>query len=165
MSSWTDHSALDAAGSAVTQASVLAVLDDGRVEIELADDAMPHLICEMLQTQDGPPLALKRHDRVLIWRSSTTPSHAIILGRLGSSEPRKARKASPPRAIPEPENVPREVGTPDELVLEAKHSMTLRVGEGSITIREDGKILIKGKDLVSHAQRMNRIKGGAVSIN
>jgi len=41
----------------------------------------------------------------------------------------------------------------------------LRVGDGSITIREDGKVLIKGKDLVSHAQRMNRIKGGAVSIN
>ena len=54
---------------------------------------------------------------------------------------------------------------PEVLVLEAKSSITLRVGEGSITIREDGKILIKGKDLVSHAQRMNRIKGGAVSIN
>ena len=29
----------------------------------------------------------------------------------------------------------------------------------------DGKILIKGKDLVSHAQRTNRIKGGSVAIN
>ena len=48
---------------------------------------------------------------------------------------------------------------------EAKHQLTLRVGEGTISIREDGKILIKGTDLVSHAQRMNRIKGGAVSIN
>jgi len=43
--------------------------------------------------------------------------------------------------------------------------MTLRVGNGSITIRGDGKILIKGSDLVSHAQRTNRIRGGAVSIN
>lgn len=54
---------------------------------------------------------------------------------------------------------------PDELVLEAKKRLVLRVGEGSITIRADGKILIKGKDLVSHAKRMNRIKGGAVSLN
>ena len=54
---------------------------------------------------------------------------------------------------------------PDELVLEAKHTLTLRVGDGSITIREDGKILIKGKDLVSHAARTNRIKGGSVQIN
>ena len=58
-----------------------------------------------------------------------------------------------------------EAGTQDELVIEAKKNLTLKCGEGSITIREDGKILIKGKDLVSHAQRMNRIKGGSVSIN
>jgi hypothetical protein len=51
------------------------------------------------------------------------------------------------------------------LVLEATREMTLRVGDGSITIRKDGKILIKGTDLVSHAKRMNRVKGGAVSIN
>jgi hypothetical protein len=54
---------------------------------------------------------------------------------------------------------------PDTLVLEAKSSLTLRVGDGSITIRADGKILIKGKDLVSYATRVNRIKGGSVSIN
>jgi hypothetical protein len=54
---------------------------------------------------------------------------------------------------------------PDDLVLEAKETVTLRCGDGSITIRADGKILIKGKDLVSHAQRANRIKGGSVSIN
>ncbi|HKM56274.1 MAG TPA: hypothetical protein VJY33_22910, partial [Isosphaeraceae bacterium] len=54
---------------------------------------------------------------------------------------------------------------PDELIFEAKQSLTLKCGEGSITLRGDGKILIKGKDLVSRAQRMNRIKGGAVAIN
>jgi hypothetical protein len=54
---------------------------------------------------------------------------------------------------------------PEHLLIEAKKSLTLRVGDGSITIREDGKILIKGKDLVSHAKRMNRIRGGSVAIN
>lgn len=53
----------------------------------------------------------------------------------------------------------------EHLVLEAAEGITLRAGEGSITIRKDGKILIKGSDLVSHAKRMNRVKGGAVSIN
>jgi hypothetical protein len=67
-----------------------------------------------------------------------------VLGRLGSSHSREA---------------------PESLVLEAAEELTLRVGQGSITLGKDGKILIKGKDLVSHAQRMNRIKGGSVSIN
>lgn len=55
--------------------------------------------------------------------------------------------------------------TPNSLVLEARDELVLKVGDGSITIRKDGKILIKGQDLVSHARRMNRIRGGAVSIN
>ena len=54
---------------------------------------------------------------------------------------------------------------PDTLLLEATEELTLRVGDGSITIRKDGKILIKGTDLVSSAKRMNRVKGGAVAIN
>jgi hypothetical protein len=72
----------------------------------------------------------------------------VILGRIGS-----AAAIGPTSDLP------------DELTLEAKQSVTLRAGQGSITIREDGKILIKGKDLVSHATRMNRIRGGSVSIN
>jgi hypothetical protein len=54
---------------------------------------------------------------------------------------------------------------PDTMIIEAKTGLTLRVGEGSITVREDGRILIKGKDLVSHAKRVNRIRGGSVAIN
>ena len=65
------------------------------------------------------------------------------------------------RALRHPANQP----LPDTLLLEAQRELTLRVGDGSITLRADGKVLIKGKDLVSHAQRLNRIKGGAVSIN
>jgi len=86
---------------------------------------------------------------------NSTETH-VILGRIGPSHaaPGETRTGSATHDE-----------TPAELVLEAKHSLTLRVGDGSITIREDGKILIKGKDLVSHAQRLNRIKGGAVQIN
>jgi hypothetical protein len=89
-------------------------------------------------------------DAVLVWRPDAE-ERAVIIGRIGRSI---APEAGPP-----------ERAVPDELVLEAKQSLTLRVGDGSITIRADGKILIKGKDLVSHAQRVNRIKGGSVAIN
>ena len=77
----------------------------------------------------------------------------VVMGRIGRARPEIDDGADQGDEMPE------------TLFLEAKHSLTLRVGDGSITIREDGKILIKGKGLVSHAQRMNRIKGGAVSIN
>lgn len=104
--------------------------------------------CEVLHTSEKPLLFVEG-DAVLVWRADDHADSGLILGRIGPSHANGAA---------EPE-------TPAEILLEAKHSLTLRVGDGSITIREDGKILIKGKDLVSHAQRMNRIKGGAVSIN
>ena len=83
-------------------------------------------------------------DSVMLWLAPG--DNAVLLGRVGSLA------AGAGDAL-------------DEVVLEARQSLTLRVGDGSITIREDGRILIKGKDLVSHAKRMNRIRGGSVQIN
>ena len=168
MTRWSDPSALDSIAPALTRARVEAVLADGRVEVDLEDDATPSLICEVLQTANGPALSLARDDRVLLWVSPTRAGDAVVLGRVGASHSSLGRGIAPSVAIAETPIVKPDDATgytPDTVVLEAKHSLTLRVGDGSITIREDGKILIKGKDLVSHAQRMNRIKGGAVSIN
>jgi hypothetical protein len=101
--------------------------------------------CEVLQSSAALPLQLFEGDTVLFWTGAEPNGRGVVLGRVGAS--------------------PHAAAVPDTLVLEAKEQLTLRVGDGSITLRADGKIQIKGKDLVSHAQRLNRIKGGAVSIN
>jgi hypothetical protein len=51
------------------------------------------------------------------------------------------------------------------VVLEAKTEVVLRCGEGTITLGADGKVTIRGVDVVSSAQRTQRIRGGAVRIN
>jgi hypothetical protein len=109
------------------------------------------LVCCILETIEGRRLQVSPGDLVLVVRDRE--ESGIILGRIRPSN--VADHAS--QAISDI--------IPNELLIEAKKNLTLKCGEGSITIREDGKILIKGKDLVSHAQRMNRIKGGSVSIN
>jgi hypothetical protein len=114
----------------------------------LVEEGVPEEIeCDVLHTSAVPP-RLVPGDTVLVWRPAGG-ERGVVLGRVGPSGTDQGQKVTPP----------------DQIELEAKQCITLRVGDGSITIREDGKILIKGKDLVSHAQRMNRIKGGAVSIN
>ena len=118
--------------------------------------------CDLLE-RGGAPLVLDRGDRVLVWHSGREIDRGVVLGRIGSSRPRAT--ATPLDDGPAAAAIPASADAPDELVIEAKKTMTLRVGNGSITIRDDGKILIKGSDLVSHAQRTNRIRGGAVSIN
>jgi hypothetical protein len=105
-------------------------------------------------------MTLRLNDPVLCWIENDDRKRGVILGCLG------AGNASPPAEVTASEARPTiPTAVSDTLTIEAKHSLTLRVGDGSITIREDGKILIKGKDLVSHATRMNRIKGGSVQIN
>jgi hypothetical protein len=130
-------------------AHVSSLQDGGSVVVRL-EGSTDELDCELLAGAGQASGQLRIGDQVLIWHSGNREQRGVVLGRVGRDRPH--------------ENLERDA-TPDELVIEAKHSLTLRVGSGSITIREDGKILIKGKDLVSHAQRLNRIKGGAVQIN
>jgi hypothetical protein len=49
--------------------------------------------------------------------------------------------------------------------LVARETITLRCGEASITLNQDGKIVIRGKHVVSHAAGVNRIRGGSVQLN
>ena len=49
--------------------------------------------------------------------------------------------------------------------IEAKEELVLQCGEASITLRDNGKIVLRGTYIESHAQGTNRIKGGAVRIN
>lgn len=132
------------APAALRAGRVLRGVEDGLLVVVDGEEKARH--CLVLET--GAALRFAVDDRVLVAEIAGETS-AVVVGRIG-------RGAQSPVS---------EDTVPDQLLLEARHELTLRVGEGSITIREDGRILIKGKDLVSHAQRMNRIKGGAVSIN
>jgi hypothetical protein len=51
------------------------------------------------------------------------------------------------------------------LRLVAKQRIELRVGKSSLIMEADGHITIRGTDLVSHASRSNRIRGGSVNLN
>jgi hypothetical protein len=145
----------------IQRGRVAATNGDGTITIAGADGSL--LPCEILVTASADSTDFVAGDEVLVWRASEEAECNVVLGKIRRA-PIGPMTSSSSQTMDYPMADER-VEAPDELVFEAKHSLTLRVGDGSITIREDGKILIKGKDLVSHAQRMNRIKGGAVSIN
>jgi hypothetical protein len=130
--------------ASLTPARITTLFDDGRVQIDAGDARVCQVLCA-----SGVPYLLAPGDEVLAWLPNDASAGGIVLGRVGPSRAASAGPDEPPA----------------ELVLEARSALTLRVGDGSIEIRADGKILIKGSDLVSHATRVNRIKGGAVAIN
>ncbi len=63
-------------------------------------------------------------------------------------------------------------GVPDAAVIDgkkvrfdAKQEIQLVCGKSSILLRADGKVVIKGKNILNRAQESNKIKGARVGIN
>jgi len=146
--------------------------EDGiRVRLDGASDDLPGTL---LHTSERPwtPRTGERVLALLREADPTAATYAIVLGRLG--EPRARAHVNADAAREAEREAEREAGrgadanvedAPDELVMEARKNLVLRCGAGSITLRADGKVLIRGKDLVARARRTHRIKGGSVAIN
>ena|SRR5688572_21043991 len=142
-------------GLAIEGLAVAQVVEtDGNVVVVRDAAATRTYRCAVLQNAFSAGFQYEIGDTVVTAALSLPDTDAVILGRLANAAVVGLPAVTPPSAA-----------VADSIVLEAKREITLRVGDGSITIRADGKILIKGKDLVSHAQRVNRIRGGSVAIN
>jgi hypothetical protein len=53
----------------------------------------------------------------------------------------------------------------ERIIFDAKKEIVLKCGKGSITMKNDGKIVILGTNLISRSRGPNKIKGASVSIN
>lgn len=140
---------IDVRSGQIGRTRALLVHEDGSILVAGYSEKSGEFSCDRLQTSDQEPIQISPGDTLLVWLATSEDARGVVLGRIG------------PSSDPKPE-VSR---IAEQLVVEAKKNMTLKCGDSSITLREDGKILIKGKDLLSYAKRLNRIKGGAVAIN
>jgi hypothetical protein len=52
-----------------------------------------------------------------------------------------------------------------QIVLSAQQQILLRCGKSSILLRRDGKVEIRGTELLSRASGANKIKGGTIDLN
>jgi len=52
-----------------------------------------------------------------------------------------------------------------KVIIEGEEEVVLSCGESSITLNRNGKIVIRGKYLLSRASGVNRILGGSVEVN
>lgn len=89
-----------------------------------------------------------------LWASAAGVRRPVVLA-LADGDPRQ------PLVL----GVEQSPGAPRELELRAGETLRLRCGEASITLRRDGKVVVRGIQVETRARGLNRIKGGAVRIN
>jgi hypothetical protein len=93
--------------------------------------------------------------------------------RLDLVEPLPEDKAAPsdapaltPQGVAPTADVPREALVDGKrIVFDAQDEIVLRCGKASITLRRNGRIIIRGTRVETAAEGVNRIKGGTVEIN
>lgn len=126
-------------------ARALAPLDDRRLE----QAAASHL--EVLLSFDG-----ERSDR------------PIIVGLIEARRAAVIPVGEPQIAAPhdDAQSALREVTVDGRrIVFEAKDEIVLKCGEASITLRRNGRVVIRGAYVETRSRGVNRIKGGSVQIN
>jgi hypothetical protein len=120
---------------------VVEVLSTGEVRVQWLGKKPSHHLCDFLDT--GAPVKLRPGDQVLVVPGSSPEEKGCVLGRVG------------PYREPPTKHV----------VLSAEEELTIRCGDGAIILRRNGQILLRGLDIVSHARRSNRVRGGSIELN
>jgi len=97
-----------------------------------------------LQTSIAPPPNFQKGDRVL-FLTGEAPGRGYVLGIV--------------------QNCSTAGGTPEHLRLTAAQKLELCCGKSSLSMEEDGRIVLRGVELTSRASGVNKIRGAAVKIN
>lgn len=120
--------------------SLLAIDDIGSLTVLAADGVS--FSCDWLE--NGQPVALAIGDTLLALPPDTT-GRGVVLGRIGPyREPQPAAR----------------------LTLEATEALTLKCGDVTIDLRAaDGKLMLRGDDVLLRARGTQRIRAGTVAIN
>jgi Domain of unknown function (DUF6484) len=119
--------------------------------IECLPGAPPTAARTTLQmTAEGMQIAAAEKREALIVFENESASRPIVVGLL----------ASPARSLDY-------VATVDgrRVVLEGQDEVVLQCGEASITLRRNGRVVIRGTYVETRSKGVNRIKGGSVQIN
>ncbi len=129
---------LPGSGRGPTSARVSAGLDDAA--LERAAQARQEAL---LLFEDGDP---GRPVVIALLRSATPHLDAVLAGPL-----------------PAAETTARVDGRRVEI--EGREEVVLRCGKASVTLRRDGKVTVRGVNVVTQADGVQKIRGGKVEIN
>lgn len=98
-----------------------------------------------------------------LWARSLVPTPVATVGRevalvmMGEADPLILGLIQP--------LVPSVEADGERLILEAGREVVLRCGQGSITLTADGRITLRGTQILSRSDGPNRVQGASVQLN
>ena len=147
----TDHQS-DAAPEQVSLGRVVAI-DDGTV---------------VLESGDGRRISAAVTDSVgetLRKRNESLVGEIAVIGNFESGEVVLGFLSDDPTRDVSDDTVHSHSDMKDRLQLSAQKEVRITCGKSEIRLTADGKVIVKGTDVVSRASRRNKIKGSSVGIN
>lgn len=121
------------------QGTVVAIRPDGMIDVR--GPSGDTVVCAWLESSGNNGIVLSPGDAVL-YSQHAEGAPPIVLGRIGRYGQPAAR-----------------------IELEAGQTLSLKCGEASIDLRADGKVMVRGEDVLLRAKGTQRIRAGTVSIN
>lgn len=137
----------DPLGSGITTATLVRFTRSGTPLVNVpghpARRQVPARSCVRLSPCDAGK-------QVVVALDSRTPEGPIVLGVIQPADALEALHVT---------------ADGREVTVSAQDTITLACGDASITLNRDGKIVIRGAHVISHASGVNRIRGGSVQLN
>jgi hypothetical protein len=150
------------AGSPARLATIAALEPDGTLMVDLGEPGaiVPARLAVRVGRERIEAAMAGRHQVVLLFEDGD-PLRPLIVGFIETVE-LPVQPATPPA-----EQTPHVEVDADgrRLKVTAKDEIVLRCGKASITLRRNGRVIVRGTYVESHSDGTNRIKGGQVQIN
>jgi hypothetical protein len=142
--------------SSVHLATIVSVTDEGDIQVQMdpgGSTATARLA--IAATRERIDLAIAQCQQTVVVFENGDRSRPIIIGFIESLQPSPAQPAQVVEADVDGKRV--RVTAQDEIVLQC--------GSASVTLRRNGRVIIRGTYVESRSDGTNRIKGGQVQIN
>lgn len=138
------------------------VEDDGFILVQDYQDSQVVYPCYFLRTTSGSLPEISIDDLVIYRVPEVNEEHGVVLGLIEkyATYSSKVAKKLKKREI-------KEMTTLEDKVLHIKahDGLVIECGKSTIILTKEGKVQVKGNDILSRARGMNKIKGAGVNIN
>ena len=105
--------------------------------------------------------AAREHAEAVLLFEGGDPMRPLLVGLLRSATP--LVDALLAERGPQAETVARVDGK--RVYVEGKEEIVLQCGKASLTLRRDGRVVLRGVNVVTQAEQVHKIRGGKVQVN